>query len=286
MPFTAILAHDLRILAGGWLVRLWFGATVLLAFVQTGSNWQKLQSAPLVAVLLFPYLIFPWSLVVMMLSVNPLSGSQSGVAADGILSRPVTRYAYLLAAWSARVVLVLSVFLAVMVPTIAIVTLADRPAPEDKLTFYGIVAALGVVGLVLTFIVSVGFLLGTLFRNSLLAIVVLVFVWFPVNLILNTFSLEEFSPISLTQALPTLLRQPWSEADAEEPDPELDVAFRDALAFFGTLAGNAPAEPKPENFFERTNYEDFSLQRVLLGYGIPTLAAILLATVCFCLRDV
>ena len=119
MPFTAILWHDLRMLAGSWLVRLWLGATVLLAFVQTMSNWESFQTAPLVAVLLFPYLIFPWSLVVMVLSVTPLSGSQSGVAADGILSRPVTRYAYLLATWLARVVLVLTVFLLVMVPTIA-----------------------------------------------------------------------------------------------------------------------------------------------------------------------
>ena len=265
MPFTAILAHDLRVLAGSWLVRLWLGATVLLALLQMMANWQQIQSAPLVAILLFPYLIFPWSLVVMMLSVNPLSGSQSGVAADGILSRPVTRYAYLWAAWSARVVLVWSVFLLVMIPAITIVTLADRPAAEDQVTLYGIVAALGVVGLVLTFLVSVGFLLGTLLRNSLLAIVVLVFVWFPVNLVLNTFSL-----------------------DAEEPAPDMDAALRDAIAFFGSLTGGgaAAAEPKPEGFFERENYQDFSLQRVLLGYGIPTLVAIMLATVSFCLRDV
>ena len=70
-------------------------------------------------------------------------------------------------------------------------------------------ASLAVVGLVLMFLVSVGFLLGTLLRNAWLAVVVLVFIWFPVNLVLNTFSLEEFSPISLTQALPTLLREPW-----------------------------------------------------------------------------
>jgi len=38
-------------------------------------------------------------------------------------------------------------------------------------------------------------------------------------------------------------------------------------------------------FFERDNYKDFSLLRVLLGYGIPTLAAVGLATLCFCRRD-
>ncbi len=288
MPFTAILWHDLRMLWSSWLVRLWLVATALLAMIQILGNWSQFQTAPLIAVLLLPYIIFPWSLMVMMLSVNPLSGSRSGVAADGILSRPVTRYAYLLAAWTARVTLVLSVYLVVTVPAIAIVALAERPAPADEVTFYGVAASLLVVGLVLTFLVSVGFLLGTLLRNTLLAIVVLVFLWFPVNLVLNVFSLEEFSPISLTQALPTLLRQPWNETEVEEPEPTMDAAFRDALGFFSSLGGNAAAEPQPEQrtFFERGDYEDFSLRRVLLGYGIPTLVSIALATLCFCLRDV
>ena len=289
MPFTAILWHDLRMLWSSWLVRLWLIATGLLAMVQLIANWGNFQTAPLIAVLLLPYIVFPWSLVVMMLSVNPLSGSRSGVAADGILSRPVTRYAYLLAAWTARVTLVLSVFLVVTVPAIAIVALAERSAPTDEVTFYGVVASLTVVGLVLTLLVSVGFLLGTLFRNTLLAIVVLVFLWFPVNLVLNVFSLEEFSPISLTQALPTLLRQPWQEEEAEPPEPDLDATFRDALNFFSSLGGGSSPEPKPKergSFFERGDYEDFSLFRVILGYGIPTLVSIALATFCFCLRDV
>ncbi len=286
MPFTAILWHDLRMLWSSWLVRLWLIVTALLAMIQLLSSWGSFQTAPLIAVLLLPYIIFPWSLMVMMLSVNPLSGSQSGVAADGILSRPVTRYAYLLAAWTARVTLVLSVFLAVTVPAIAVAALAERPAPADEVTFYGIAASLAVVGLVLTFLVSVGFLLGTLFRNSLLAIVVLVFLWFPVNIVLNAFSLEEFSPISLTRALPTLLRQPWDEAEVEEPDPEIDEALRDALSFFSSLGGDAKPVPEEKTFFESGDYEDFSLGRVLLGYGIPALVSIALATLCFCLRDV
>nr|MBC8351888.1 ABC transporter permease [Planctomycetota bacterium] len=213
-------------------------------------------------------------------------GSQSGVAADGILSRPVTRYAYLLAAWTARVTLVLSVYLVVTVPAIAIAALADRPAPADEVTLYGIIASMAVVGLVLTFLVSVGFLLGTLFRNTLLAIVVLVFLWFPVNIVLNVFSLEEFSPISLTQALPTLLRQPWDETAVEESDPEMDAALRDALSFFSSLGGDSNPEPEERSFFEQGDYEDFSLRRVLLGYGTLTLASLALATLCFCSRDV
>ena len=103
MPFLAILRHELGTLCASWLVRLWLVATALLALILASSNWSNFQTAPLVASMLFPYLVFPWSLVVMVLSVNPVSGSRAEAVADGILSRPVTRYEYLLASWTARV---------------------------------------------------------------------------------------------------------------------------------------------------------------------------------------
>ena len=107
--------------------------------------------------------------------------------ADGILSRPVTRYEYLLASWGARVVVVLAVYGAVVVPAIAIVASAKRPLPDDGVTLYGVLASLYVVALVLTFLVTLSFLAGTLLRKSLLAAVVLIFLWFPINLVLHTF---------------------------------------------------------------------------------------------------
>ena len=79
------------------------------------------------------------------------------------------------------------------------------------------------------------------------------------------------SPISLIQALPTVLRQPWREV---EPDAEQTPT---------------PGEPDKQagspGFFQRDEFEDFSLRRVVLGYGISTLAALSLATLSFCMRD-
>ena len=181
----------------------------------------------------------------------------------------------------------LGVFLAVMLPAISLVTFAERPVPVDTVTVYGTVSAVGVVGLVLMFLVSMGFLLGTLLRNQILAIVVLAFLWFPVNLILNTFSLEEFSPITLNQALPTLLRQPWREAEATaDSPPTLDDVASQAAQLLSFWGGAPEKPPEPRGFsFEREDFDDFSLGSVVLGYGIPTLAAIALATLIFCLRD-
>ena len=292
MPYIAILQHDMKALWGSRLVRLWLGATAVLTLMLALANWSNsnFQNAPLIASLLFPYLVFPWFFVVVVLGVGPVSGSRAEALADGILSRPVSRSGYLIAAWFARVVLVWSAYLVVVVPVILLVTLAKRPAvPEDTVTVYGVATALFVVGLVLTFLVSLGFLMGTLLRKPLLAVVVLIFVWYPISVILSVFSLEEFSPISLCQALPTQLRQPWRqvEGSAKVNTNKLDMnAFSSLSNFFSVLS---PTKPQPKaaksDFFESKKFANFSLLRVTLGYGLPTLIAVILATLSFYWRD-
>ena len=44
----------------------------------------------------------------MVLGISPVTGARLDALADGILSRPVTRYEYLLASWLARVLVVLA----------------------------------------------------------------------------------------------------------------------------------------------------------------------------------
>jgi ABC-type transport system involved in multi-copper enzyme maturation permease subunit len=290
MPLLAILRHDLRTLRESWLVRIWLGASALLGLLVAMSNWANFPTAWLIASLLFPYLVFPWFLVVMVLGVNPVSGSRLEALADGFLSRPVTRYEYLLAVWAARVVAVLGVYFLVMVPMVLVVTLANRPVPADHVTLYGIVAALAVVGLVLTFQVSLAFLLGTLLRRPLLAIVLLLLFWSQVNVLLHPFKVQSFSPLSLSQALPTLLRQPWHAGDAASRSAAREVDIeelqRATASFFSAFSGSPPQKTETKRgFFETTDYKDFSLLRVLLGYGIPTLAAVALSVLCFCWRD-
>ncbi len=288
MPFLAILRHDLRMLAGSWLVRIWLAAALLLTLGLVATTWRQFPMAPMIASLLFPWLVFPWFVVVMVMGVNPLTGTRAESLADGFLSRPITRYEYLLAIWAARLVVVLGTYLLVILPAIGLVSLAQRPVPPDHVTVYGVVAALSVVALVLSLQVSLAFLVGTLLRKTLLAVVVLLFLWYPANMILHTFRLEALSPISLNQALPTLLRQPWlsSEASVRGQDQELDALARQASDFFSVLSGGPTASPptRQPSFFER-EVQDFSLTRVLLGYGLPTLGAIALATMCFCRRD-
>jgi len=290
MPYVALLRHDLRSLRQSWLVRLWLGATALLTFMLVSANWSQFRDGTLIASFLFPYLVFPWFFVVVVLGVSPVSGSRSETLADGILSRSVSRVEYLLAAWSARVVLVLGVYLVVTVPAVILVMLSKRPVRDDTVTIYGIVTALGVVGLVLTFLVSLGFLMGTLLRKPLLAVVVLVFIWYPIGLILSVFSLEEFSPISLSRAISTQLRQSWREPEINpksKTNARGDDGITDQMSHFFSVFSGVQPEPQAANpdFFEGGKFEDFSLIRVILGYGLPTLASIFLAILCFYWRD-
>jgi ABC-type transport system involved in multi-copper enzyme maturation permease subunit len=219
--------------------------------------------------------------------VDPVSGARLDALADGILSRPVTRHEYLLASWAARLLVVQGGFLVVVVPAVAWVTAVQRKVPGDRVTLYGVLAALCAVALVLTLQVTLGYLLGTVLRKPLLAIVVLLFAWYPSDLILHQLSLAQFSTISLCQAMPQLLRTPWRQ-DAGQAALASAAEMRNLAAQTAQLFSpfGASAQPaRQPGFFERGNYADFSLLRVLLGYGIPTVVALALTLLCFCRRD-
>ena len=289
-PYLAIMRHDLQDLWQSRLVRLWLAATVLLTLLATMGNWAKLTNAPLIASLMFPYLVFPWFFVVIMLGVTPVSGDRAETLADGILSRPVTRHGYLLATWLARILTVWGSFLVVTVPAIVTIMLAKRPVTEDPVTVYGVLTSLGLVGLVLSLIVSLGFLAGIVLRKPLLAAVVLIFVWYPVNFVLSVFSLEEFSPISLSQAITTQLRQPWKSAEGDSrkvaSQQDTEALARQASRFLSVLSGAESPPPTPKaKYFDQDRFKDFSVLRVGLGYAVPTLGAVFLAIVCFYWRD-
>jgi hypothetical protein len=110
-------------------------------------------------------------------------------------------------------------------------------------------------------------------------------------MLLHAFRLEAFSPISLSQSLPTLLRQPWRTGDPDAPAPgkelEVEELKRQAATFLSVLSGGGMEEapPRKTGFFEESELREFSLAKVLLGYGIPTLAAVGLAMLSFWRRD-
>ncbi len=291
LPFLAIFRHDLRILLKSWLLRSWFVAAALLTLLLLMASWAELRTAPLIASLMVPWLVFPWFVVVMVLGVNPLTGARSEALADGFLSRPIARHEYLLAIWAARVAVVLGNFVIVTAPAVCAAMLAKRTAPADHVTLYGVVASMTVVAVVLTLQVSLAFLMGTLLRKALLAVVALLFLWYPVNMVLHTFRLEAFSPITLSKTLPTLLRQSWHSGKTDLPSPaselEIEELRRQAATFLSVLSGGMAEEvprQKP-GFFDENPLREFSLTKVLFGYGVPAIVALGLALLAFWRRD-
>lgn len=288
MPFLAVLRYDLRTLVSSWLVRCWLVGGVLLTLLLVATWWTHLRSAELATSVLMPYLVGPWFLVVVVLGADPVSAARIEALADGILSRPITRTEYLLASWSARLITVLGGYLVVVVPVVVWVAHAQRKVPADTVTLYGAAAALTVVGLVQAALVSVSYLLGTLLRRPLMAVVVALFLWFPSNLVLSTFSLETFSTVSLSQALPTLFRTPWSPETASEKAAEVgldDLAASTSqfLRLFGGGAVEPP--PRPKGFFDRREPEPFPLRDVALAYGLTSVGCLGLTLLSFWTRD-
>ena len=290
MPAGAILKHELGSLLASWLVRFWFTATVVLTLLILAANWGAAQTAPMLQAILFPYLVFPWFLVAMVLGISPVTGARLDSLSDGILSRPVTRYEYLLAAWAARVIAVLGVYLTVMTPAGLLALFARRSVPADEVTVYGLIATLTVVGLIQAFLVTLGFLTGTLLRRPMLAAVVLVLVWLPVNLILSTLSLEQFSPLTMYQAVPSLLRTPWTAIE-RAPAPattrdDAEALEAQAEQFMRLLSGHsAPPRQQQAGLFEPRVFEELSVLRILAGYGLPSLGALMLSLWIFNRRD-
>jgi hypothetical protein len=295
MPAGAIFQHELDGLLASWLVRSWFAATAVLTLLIVSANWGTAQTAPMLQAVLFPYLVLPWFLVAMVLGISPVTGSRLDSLSDGILSRPITRYEYLLASWAARVVTVLAVYLAVIVPVVLLAMFAKRSVAEDQVTTYGLLATLTVVGLIQTFLVTLGFLMGTLLRRPMLAAVVLVLTWLPMNSVLSIFDLAQFSAFSMCQAVPTLLRTPWSAGEDDEvpeqtrEDAEAEAFAAQAEQFMRLFSGQSPAAPPPppkqNGFFEPREFENLSVPRIFAGYGLPALGALLLSLVVFNRRD-
>ena len=96
--------------------------------------------------------------------------------------------------------------------------------------------------------------------------------------------------MSLSRAVSTQLRQSWRQSDDEAKAAGTMQDMQQFSEQFGNLLSRlsgAPARPKSTkaDFFETKKFEDFSLFRVTLGYGLPTLAAVILAMMCFYWRD-
>lgn len=167
--FLAVLRYDLGLLFRSWITRIWIPLLVApaLFLVVVAANEKELASETL-AVYVTAVLIPISGIAIAVLGTGAISG-ESGVLADGILSRSVTRTEYISAKIVSRLGFAAAVTLAALIP---FVYLIDRYAEPDT-SWAGVFVGLVIVLLLLLFLGAIGITLSTMLSNVLLSTLIL-----------------------------------------------------------------------------------------------------------------
>ena len=170
--FLAILRYDLGLLTRSWITRVWVPLLIApaLFLVAVAANQDEYASETL-AFYLRAVLIPVSGLAVAVLSSGAVSG-ESGIIADGVLSRSVTRSEYIAAKILSRLGFTLAIYLFVMIPYSYLIL--RYAAPDTSIT--GVVVGLLVVALLLTFLGALGITFSTVFSNVLFTVLLLLLI--------------------------------------------------------------------------------------------------------------
>ena len=200
--FLAILRYDLGLLTRSWITRIWLPllVTPALFLVAVAANEDELASETLAAYL--AAVLIPISgLAVAVLSSGAVSG-ESGIIADGILSRSVTRSEYMAAKILSRLGFSAVIYLLVMIPFAYLII--RYAAPDTSIP--GVIAGLLIVCLLLTFLGALGITFSTLFSNVLLAVLGLLLVVLLSGVVLQFLGLTWMSITAVVVGLPETFR--------------------------------------------------------------------------------
>lgn len=200
MPFRAIMETDLRMMIRSWLVRIWLvliGAQALF-MIALSFDEETPTSETLAGVLgVFPLV---WSTFVIIVSGGAVS-SESGVVADSILSKAITRTEYILAKLASRLSIVLGSFLLATVPVAYIIV----QNTSEKIDTGGLIWGFVVVGMMLLFLTSLAVAFSALFNRTLVAVVVVWFVWYIAGSVTALLQADYLSPLVIVDSLPFLM---------------------------------------------------------------------------------
>ena len=200
--FLYLLRLDVDQLTHSWLVRIW---VVLLAvpagfFVVLAANEQELASETLAAYMATVLAPLSW-LVVAVLSASAVNG-EANVVADSILSRSVTRRAYIWSKVSARLAVFLAVYAAVTLPLSYLVL---RFAVSDA-TIEGVAWGLLTVASLLVFLAAFGIALSVFFRNVLTSVLVVLVATVVSGAVFQFLALDWLSTTAVVSGLPATFR--------------------------------------------------------------------------------
>ena len=207
--YLYLLRLDMEQLARSWLVRVWI---LLLAgpagfFVVVAANEGELASETLAAYMAAVLAPLSW-LVVSVLSASAVNG-EANIVADSILSRSVTRRAYIWSKITARIGVFLAVYAAVTVP---LAYLMLRYAVRDA-TVGGIAWGLLTVASLLVFLAAFGIALSAIFRNMAAAVLTVLLTTVVSGAAFQFLAVDWMSTTGVVGGLPEVFR---GEASAGE----------------------------------------------------------------------
>ena len=203
-PFAAIMEADLSSLfksklTYGWLIAALFLEVVRVLGGRLAGNTSNVIGAG------FSDFLLIWSLIIIGITASAVS-SESGEFADSIMSKSVTRFDYLFAKFSARIVYVLSIFGAV---ALILIGLSVRLLNVDY-TFDGLIFSILLVVLALVTLTIMGVAISAVAPNTIIAIISLLVIWYFMTFLFPPIELSFLSPSSLAAGLPVDIKGLWS----------------------------------------------------------------------------
>ena len=207
--YLHLLRLDVEQLARSWLVRAWIVLLVAPAgfAVVVAATEQELASETLAAYMAFVLAPLSW-LVVAVLSASAVSG-EADVIADSILSRSVTRRAYIWSKISARLGVFLGVYVAVTVP---LAYLLLRYAENDA-QIEGVAWGLLMVASLLVFLAAFGIALSAIFRSMLSSVLTVLVATLASGAALQFLTVDWMSTTAVVSNLPETFRGEMSVSE-------------------------------------------------------------------------
>ncbi len=206
MAYLAILEADLKSMGRSWVVRIWVLLMAMFAFLTTASPLEGSAADALAGQLgTFPVI---WSTFVIIISAGAIS-SEAGVVADSVLSKSVTRYGYILAKLSSRLITVIIPYLIFILLPAYIITRNS----EHNLSNDGLAWAVLLIGIILVFLTILAVSFSTLFNRTLAAVVVVWLIWYGAGTLFTLLESDYLSPFIIIENLPTLLQGDYELSD-------------------------------------------------------------------------
>jgi hypothetical protein len=201
---------DLASLIKSKLTYLWLIAGLFLEVIRVLSSRTAGNISDVVGTGLADFLLV-WSVIIIGLTSSAVS-SEAGEFADSIMSKSVTRFDYLFAKFSSRIIYVLTVFGAI---TFVLTGLSIELVKTSNYQAYGLVYSILLVALALVMLATLGVALSTLAPNTIIAIVGLLVIWYFMTFFFPSLQLGVLSPSTLSNVLPSNIQGIWNSNEWE-----------------------------------------------------------------------